>query len=142
MRITALLLLALAGCGKDEIHLVSKIEQRASLEVRAPFTRLRGQCESSIHERFCVEEYEVIGVVDVSGGDDRVLAISDPPDDCSNLLWLRVVRLDEVGPVDDSGTIFQLPADVELEKGAGALHTVAFPQATVRLDEVGDTDAH
>jgi hypothetical protein len=147
MRITApvwLVAALMCACGRDEMHLVSKIEQRASLEVRAPFERLRGGCEQTFRDRFCAGEYEVIGVIDVSAGEDRVLAISDAVggDRCTNVLWLRLVRLDEVGPVEDPGTLFQLPSDAEIESGPGALHTVAFPQGTVRLDEVGEADAN
>jgi hypothetical protein len=143
MRITLLAVLASAlGCAKDEMHLVSKIEQLASIEVRAPLERLEGGCDRPFRDRFCAEEYEVIGVLDVSGGEDRLITISDTVDDehCTNVLWLRLVRLDEVGPVDDPGTLLQLPADAEIERGAGALHGVAFPQGTVRIDELGSAD--
>src|SRR5690349_16327446 len=143
MRMTLIALpLLVVGCGQDEMHLSSHIEQTASLEVRAPFSRLRGGCNVAFRERFCREEYEVIGVVDLGPGTDRVLALSDPVNDeqCGNVLWLRLLRLDQVGPVDDPGTTFQLPSDAQIERGAGAYHSVAFPQATVRLDELGNAD--
>jgi hypothetical protein len=35
-----------------------------------------------------------------------------------------------------------LPAIVEIEQGAGRFHGVAFPAATVRLDELGSADAN
>lgn len=132
------------GCAKDELHLESKIDDLASIEVRAPKVSLQGGCEAPFRDRFCAEEYEVIGVIDVSAHEDRLLTISDAVDDehCTNVLWLRLVRLGEVGPVEDPGTLFQLPADAEIELGAGALHSVAFPQATVRIDELGGADTN
>jgi hypothetical protein len=124
--------------------LVNRLEQSISLEVGAPDAALRGGCAMPFGGRFCAEEYDVIGVLDVSAGQDRIITISDPVTDeqCTNLLWLRLVFLEDVGPVDDRGTLIQLPADVEVETGAGALHTVAYPQATVRIDEVGTLDAN
>lgn len=145
MRITALALSSLLlGCAQDELSLSSKIDQLASLEVRAPKVELKGGCDLAFRDRFCAEEYEVIGVIDVSAHEDRLLTISDTVNDeqCTNVLWLRLVRLAEVGPVEDPGTMFQLPTDAEIEQGAGALHSVAFPQGTVRIDEIGGADSN
>ncbi len=126
------------------MYLISEVDELASIEIRAPNADLRGGCEKSFRERFCAEQYEVIGVIDVSAGEERMLTISDAVSDeqCTNILWLRLVRLGEVGPVEDAGTLFQLPADARIEKGAGALHSVAFPSQTVRIDELGAADEH
>lgn len=145
MRITLTVITAcslVVGCAKDEMHLVSEIDELASIEIRAPNAELRGGCETSFRERFCEDQYEVIGVIDVSAGEERLLTISDSvgDDQCTNVLWLRLVRLGEVGPVEDPGTLFQLPAEARIERGAGALHTVAFPSQTVRIDELGAAD--
>ncbi len=145
MSIRAILGLALlAGCGHDEMRLENLLDQKIGLEVRAPEADLTGGCDQPFRDRFCAEEYEVIGVLDVDAKKKQKITISDTVDDehCTNLLWLRLVFLEEVGPVDDPGTLIQLPADVEVEQGAGALHTVAFPQATVRIDEIGTADPH
>lgn len=132
------------GCGKDEMELYNRLDYSIGLEIRAPDENLRGGCDQPFAERFCAEEYEVIGVIDVAAGADQLITISDPvtDDQCTNILWMRLVFLDEVGPVDDPGTLLQMPTTVEVEAGAGALHTVAFPQATVRIDEVGRVDAN
>lgn len=132
------------GCAEDEMELYNRLDHAIGLEIRAPNEELRGGCDEPFGERFCAEEYEVIGVIDVGAGEQQLITISDPVTDeqCTNLLWLRLVFLDEVGPVDDPGTLIQMPTIVEVEEGAGVLHTVAFPQATVRIDEVGRVDAN
>lgn len=132
-----------AGCGaSDEARLYNRLAFPISLEIKAPNPDLVGGCDQSFQSRFCADQYEVIGVVDVDANDERELIISDTVNDerCTNVLWLRLVRLEEVGPVDDPGTLIQLPAFVEVEQGAGAIHTVAFPQGTVRIDEIGGAD--
>lgn len=135
-------LLCLSACGGEELELRSLIDERVTLEIAAPRAELVGDCGASFEARFCRDQLEPVGTVVIRGGDRRVLALDDDLDrTCGNVLWLRLVRLDDVGPVDDEGTLFELPAEAEIEYGAGALHTVAFPQATVRLDEVGDADA-
>jgi hypothetical protein len=132
------------GCAKDELMLDNLLEQRIGLEVRAPKATIKGGCDTSFRDRFCAEEYEVVGVIDMEAGADQTLTLSDDVNDeqCTNILWLRLVFLEEVGPVDDPGTLIWLPAKVEVEEGAGALHTVAYPQATVRIDEIGTADVH
>jgi hypothetical protein len=140
----ALLCLALIGCASDELKLDNMLSQKIGIEIRAPKEELRGGCDQPFRDRFCAEEYVVVGVLDVPANDDQLLTLSDPVNDeqCTNVLWVRLVFLEEIGPVDDPGTLFLLPAEVEVEQGAGALHTVAFPQATVRIDEIGTLDEH
>lgn len=126
------------------MHLTNLLEKRVGLEIRAPKAAIRGGCDQDFRKRFCAEEYEVVGVIDLGPLEDRVLAISDDVSEvqCTNVLWFRLVRLDEVGPVDDPGTLIQLPADAEIELGAGVIHSVAFPEGTVRIDEIGGLDAN
>jgi hypothetical protein len=137
-------MIGVAGCASDELRLENLLEQQIGIEIRAPREDLRGGCDQPFGERFCAEEFEIVGVLDVPGGQEQLLTLSDDVDDeqCTNVLWIRLVFLEEVGPVDDPGTLIQLPAVVEVEQGAGALHTVAFPQATVRIDEIGTADEH
>jgi hypothetical protein len=139
-----LALILAAGCASDELRLANLLTQKIGIEVRAPKEGLSGGCDQPFRDRFCAEEYQVVGVLDVDPGADRLLTLSDSVDDehCTNVLWMRLVFLEEVGPVDDPGTLIQLPAEVEVEQGAGALHTVAFPRATVRIDEIGTADEH
>ncbi len=130
------------GCGNDEMELLNRLDQIVTLEVRAPMASLTGGCELPFQTRFCQQQFEQIGVVDVDPQEERVLTLSDDsgPEQCTRMLWLRLVRLGEVGPVNDPGTLIQLPAVAEIEVGAGALHSVAFPQMTVRIDELGALD--
>ena len=143
----AILLLAMlgaVGCASDELKLNNLLTQKIGIEIRAPKEELRGGCDQPFRDRFCADEYEVVGVLDVEAEDEQRLTLSDPVNDeqCTNLLWIRLVFLEAIGPVDDPGTLFQLSTEVEVEQGAGALHTVAFPQATVRIDEIGTLDEH
>lgn len=145
MRLPVLLCIAaVTGCADDELRLANLLERQIGIELRAPDESLRGGCDQPFRDRFCAEEYEVVGVIDIDAGREQTLTLSDSVTDeqCTNVLWIRLVFLEEVGPVDDPGTLIQLPADVQVEEGAGALHTVAFPQATVRIDEVGLADGH
>ncbi len=138
-------LLATAACGgADEMRIVNRLEHPASLDIRAPREDLRGHCDVDFRERYCTEEYVQIGTFDVQPSEDRFLTISDPVTDerCTNVLWLRLRWLGDVGPVSDPGITIQLPAVVEIEAKAGLVHAVAFPQGTVRLDEVGSDDVH
>lgn len=142
------LLATACGAGEGELTLVNTLDQSVGLEVRAPLEALRGGCEQDFRTRFCAEEYEIIGVLDFAGGEARPIVISDSTggDRCTNVLWLRLVWLgapDEapLGPAKDPGTLVALPAVVEVEEGAGALHAVAFPGRTVRIDQVGGVDA-
>lgn len=139
------LLLLVSACGaSDEATLVNRLDLPISLQIRAPQEQLLGGCDKNFATRFCADQYEVIGVVDVEPLEERELVISDSTggDRCTNILWLRLIRLEEVGPVDDPGTLVQLPAFVHVERGAGAIHSVAFPQGTMRIDEVGGMDVN
>lgn len=131
-----------AACGGDQLDLESRIDEAVTIEIAAPRTGASGDCDALFATRFCRDQFESVGTVVLRGGDRRSLALDDDPDGaCGNVLWLRLVRLDGLGPVADEGTLFELPAEAQIEYGAGARHTVAFPSATVRLDEVGDADA-
>lgn len=139
-----------AGCGAGEgqMTLRNQLQQAVGLEVRAPLEVLTGGCEMPFRDRFCAEEYEIIGVVDFDAGEGRDIVISDAVSDerCTNQLWLRLVWLGApdmmpLGPAADPGTLLALPAEVDVKDGAGALHAVAFPGQTVRLDERGGQDA-
>ena len=128
------------ACGASEdLRVVSKVEQTARIELRAP-TR-SGDCALPVGERFCEADFETLGVVDLPPGDERTLGLrEDDLGECAQVLWLRVIALNDVGPVEEPGTVFQVPTAADLEYGSGALHTVAFPQGLVRLDEVGPAD--
>ncbi|HJL41751.1 MAG TPA: hypothetical protein RMG48_10655 [Myxococcales bacterium LLY-WYZ-16_1] len=134
--------LALGACGPDEAALVSRIDQSATVEVLAPVEGIDGDCSRRFAERFCPGQYESLGAIELEPRQERVLGVFGADvDRCANLVWLRVVRLDGVGPVPDRGSLFEVPIRIELEYGAGAIHAVAFPQGTVRLDQAGPEDA-
>lgn len=140
----AVLLLALffAACGNDELRLVNRLDQALALDLHGPRVDLTGGCDQDFRARFCAEEFVPLGVVNIGNLEDRVITVFDESDDerCTNLLWIRVLSLGEVGPVREPGTLFRLPAVIEVEEGAGKLHSAAFPQATIRVDEVGNLD--
>ena len=138
------------GCGAGEgtMTLTNHLDTAVGMEVRAPLEALTGGCELPFRSRFCAEEYEIIGVLDFDGGESRAVTLSDSISDerCTHQLWLRLVWLGApdqmpLGPAADPGTLVALPARVEVQEGAGALHGVAFPGRTVRLDELGSSDA-
>lgn len=140
--VASLLLLSAAACGSDELRLVNRTEEKATLEFRGPRLELTGGCDQDFRRRFCAEEYEPLGVVEISAADDRVFTIYETVNDehCTNQIWLRVLSLGDVGPVREPGTLFRLPVIAEIELGAGKIHSAAFPQATIRVDEVGLVD--
>ena len=145
--LAALSLLAAACGAQDELVLANRLPEAVGLEVRAPDEALRGGCDEAFQTRFCAEEYTIIGVLDFAGGETRRVTVSDSVggDRCTNVLWLRLVWLGAPdgtpeGPARDPGALFALPAHVEVEEGVGALHGVAFPRRTARLDEVGGLD--
>lgn len=139
------------GCEPgDELVVTNRVDRTVGLQVLAANDRLRVDCSESFATRFCADEYVSQGVVDFAPNQARTLTLSDESDPlrCARVLWLRVLWLSvgsgptdpENGPVDDPGTLVQLPAEVELEAGTGAIHGVAFPGVTVRIDEVGSLD--
>lgn len=135
-------LAASGACGQDELRLYSRIEQTALLEIRGPQLELPGNCDVFFGQRFCAEQFESFGAVQMGPNTDRTLGVgASEVDRCAHVLWIRVVSLEGVGPVDDPGTLFETPVDVDLEYGAGALHSVAYPQGIVRLDQFGPEDA-
>jgi hypothetical protein len=127
------------GCGSEDLELESRIEQTARFELSSPREGLAADCDLPLEARYCAEEYEPLGSLQMPPLGRRTLNL-DGADACGALVWFRWVALDQVGPVDDPGTLVQIPALVELEYGAGADHAVAFPQGIVRLDEVGGAD--
>jgi hypothetical protein len=133
-----------SGCNSTKMQLINHLDLPVDVEIRAPKPNLTGGCMESFTTRFCAEEYEDVGVIQVGAHQNHQVGISDTIDanHCTNVLWLRLVRLDKIGPVDDPGTLFALPVDAQIEQGAGAIHTVAFPQETVRLDQAGLADDH
>jgi len=146
--VSVAMLTAACGAGEGQLTLRNQLQQAVGLEVRAPLETLTGGCEMPFRDRFCAEEYEIIGVLDFAAGEGRDVTISDAVNDerCTNQLWLRLVWLGApdmmpVGPAADPGTLLALPAEVDVQDGAGALHAVAFPGQTVRLDERGGQDA-
>jgi len=131
------------ACGGEALELFSRIDERVTLQLSAPREGLKGPCEAPFEQRFCREEFIGIGAVTLEGRARRALALEGDLDRaCAGVLWLRLVGLEDSGPVADAGTTFELPAVAEIEYGAGATHTVAFPGVTVRIDEVGRADAH
>src|SRR5688572_4407854 len=95
-----------AACGTDEMKLTNRLDELVSIEVRAPKENLSGGCDQSFKTRFCADEYVPIGVLDISPREERLITISDTIDDqhCTNVLWMRLLRLGSVGPVEDPGT--------------------------------------
>lgn len=133
----------LSSCGDEALVLRSLLDDPVSIEVQAPALGLRADCGRPLSARVCEDEYAFVGLVELGPRQERTLTLSDGnTQECAQLLWLRLVRFKASGPVSDRGTVFLLPAEVEIEVGAGALHSVAFAEGTVRLDEVGTGDAH
>lgn len=139
------------GCDAgDELVVVNRLDRSVGVQVRAADDRLRVDCGVPFTTRFCQNQYISQGVVDFGPLQERTLTLSDEGDGdrCARVVWLRVLWLStesstaapENGPVDDPGTLMQLPADVEIEAGSGAIHGVAFPGITVRIDERGSLD--
>lgn len=131
-----------AACGRDEMEIISLIDQSATLEVLAPVQGIDGDCSRFFANRFCAADFERVGAVEVAPGSTRTLGLSvEEAERCANILWLRLARLEDVGPVSDAGTQFEVPVELEIEYGAGAIHSAAYPQGTIRLDQVGPSDA-
>ncbi|MCB9653712.1 MAG: hypothetical protein H6729_06240 [Deltaproteobacteria bacterium] len=134
----------LSACGDDALVLRSLLDDSVAIEVQALKVGSRAACDQPLNERACQGDYEFVGLVEMGPHQERSLTLSDgeAQDECGRLLWLRLVRFKAGGPVSDPGTVLLLPAEVEVEMGAGALHSVAFAEGTVRIDEVGTLDAH
>ena len=146
-------LTASLGCESgDALFVVNRLDRTVGIQVRAANDGLRVDCDRPFTERFCADEYVSQGVVDVGPREERTLRLSVEADPrrCAAVVWLRVLWLSagpgandpESGPVDDPGTVLQLPADVRIEAGAGAIHGIAFPGITVRIDEIGSLDVN
>lgn len=134
--------LVLAACGEDDLRLVNRTDQALTLDLHGPKLELTGGCDQDFRQRFCAEEYEPLGVLTISPGEDRLVTLFEGESDevCTNLLWIRVLQLGGVGPVREPGTVIKVPAVVEIETGAGNIHSAAFPDSTIRVDEVGELD--
>ncbi len=146
-------LLGVTACGSEgEMQLVNRLNRTVGLEVRAPNPLLAVDCSINFRDRYCAEQYESLGVIDFGPNESRPIVISDEVSEtqCSNVLWLRFIWLgpegdpdgEQVGPIEDAGTLVQLPAVIEVEEGAGALHQAAFPDLTARLDQAGAGDGN
>ena len=135
-------LLAVAACGSDELQLRNRTSQSLTLNLYGPKVSITGGCNEDFGTRFCAEEYEPIGTLPLHPLEQRLLTVYEGSGQnrCVNLLWIRVLDFAGTGPVADAGSVFRLPALAEVEAGAGKIHTVAFPEATIRVDEVGTLD--
>lgn len=143
---------ACSGCEVgDELLVVNRLDRTVGLQIRAANERRRVDCDRPFTERFCAGDYVSQGVVDIRPFEERTLTLSDESDArrCARVVWLRALWLSVgpgpndgavYGPVDDPGTLLQLPAEVRVEVGPGPLHGIAFPGMTVRIDEVGTQD--
>ena len=143
--------MVLVGCEPgDELRVINRLDRTVGVQVLAADDRLRVDCGLPFTERFCADQYVSQGVVDFAPSETRTLTLSDESDPrrCARVVWLRVLWLatgpevdaPENGPVNDPGTVVQLPAVIEIERGTGAIHGVAFPGQTIRIDEQGSLD--
>ena len=141
----------IVGCNPgDELLVVNRLDRTVGVQVLAADDKKRVDCKAPFAERFCRDDYISQGVVDFEPLKTRTLTlfVESHPRECASIVWLRVLWLStgpeadapDNGPVDDPGTLIQLPADIDLEAGSGAIHGVAFPGITVRIDEVGSLD--
>ena len=139
----ALLLALNFACGpQPEILLLNRLSEPIELDVYGPKETLRGGCADDFRQRFCKEEFTTLSILRLQAGEERVFTMSDDIDDdqCTNVLWIRLLQVGDVGPVSERGTLLQLPLWAEIEEGPGRYHTAAFPQASLRIDEIGTED--
>ena len=145
-------LLLLVGCGSEtELVLVNRLDRTVGVELRAPDPLLVVDSNLPFRERLCAGQYASLGVVDFPPNSRRPIELSDEVSDtqCSNMFWLRMLWLgpagepdgEQTGPIEDAGTLVQLPTTIEVEEGAGAIHQAAFPELTARFDAPGGVDA-
>lgn len=133
------------GCGPTpEILLFNRLSEAIQIDIQGPKAELRGGCIDDFRQRFCAEEFVSLSIIRLQPQEERVFTMSDDitEDQCANVLWLRLLAVGEVGPVSEGGTQLQLPSQAEIEEGAGHYHTAAFPQASLRIDEVGLDDSN
>jgi hypothetical protein len=133
------------GCGpQPEVLIVNRLEEPVRLDVYGPKEALTGGCTDDFRERFCKEEFVALSILNLEPSEERIFTMSDDIDEqkCTNVLWIRMLQVGDVGPVSEKGTLLNLPVLAEIEKGAGRYHTAAFPQATLRIDEVGLEDSN
>ena len=137
------LLLVSTACGPvPEALLLNRLDQPVMIDVYGPLETLSGSCDVDFRERFCEEEFVPLSIVELQEAEQRTFTMSDEitEDNCTNVLWLRLISVGEVGPVTEVGTLLQLPTKAEVEVGPGYYHTAAFPGASLRIDEVGTED--
>jgi hypothetical protein len=110
--------------------------------VLAPKLGIGPNCADAFDIRFCDEEFESLGVLEFLPDQERTITVIDGTgsEDCAGILYLRILTVGPLGPVVDRGTQIQVPADVHIAVGAGFHHTLALPELTVRIDEVGTDD--
>jgi len=139
------LLAVLWACGPTpEVLLFNRLSEPVQIDVQGPKAELRGGCTDDFRQRFCAEEFASLSIVTLQAGEERVFTMSDDisEEQCTNVLWMRLLQVGEVGPVSERGTLLQLPTWAEIEEGAGRYHTAAFPQSSLRIDEVGVEDSN
>ena len=142
---TMILALLASGCGpQPEILILNRLSEPVQLDVYGPKENLTGGCTDDFRERFCREEFVALSILQLEAGEERVFTMSDDITEtqCTNVLWVRMLQVGEVGPVSEKGTQLKLPILAEIEEGAGRYHTAAFPQASLRIDEVGVEDSN
>lgn len=136
------LLTASVACGDEEFRVANRLADPVELEVLAPKLGIGPDCAEVFDRRFCAEEFESLGVLVFEPDQERTITVIDGTggEDCADLLYLRILTVGPLGPVVDRGTQIQVPADVRIISGAGFHHTLALPELTVRIDEVGSDD--
>ena len=115
-----LLSLSLACGPQPEILLLNRLSEPVELDVYGPKDELRGGCTDDFRQRFCTEEFTTLSILSLQAGEERVFTMSDDIDDdqCTNVLWIRLLQVGDVGPVSERGTLLQLPLWAEIEEGS------------------------
>ena len=140
---TGFLLVSMMGCGPvPEALLLNRLDRSVSIDVYGPIESLTGACEIDFRDRFCEEEFVPLSIIELQEAEQRSFTMSDEITEnrCTNVLWLRLISVGNVGPVTEVGTLLQLPTQAEVEVGPGYYHTAAFPGVSLRIDEVGTED--
>ena len=130
------------ACGDEEFRVANRLADPVEIEVLAPKLGIGPVCSDAFDVRFCADEFESLGVLVFQPEEERTITVIDGTggEDCAGILFLRILTVGPLGPVVDRGTQIQVPADVRITSGAGFHHTLALPERTVRIDEVGTDD--